>query len=105
MDGFANTSELVMSVLTNDKKSRNSDNYLFYIVCKTLLSNKGINIDTIGFAKLFLSLKDYGLPQYETVGRIRRKIQHDFLELTGCDNVNKQRAWEEDSFHAWANEN
>lgn len=98
MDEFTNTSELVMSILINDKQSRNSDNYLFYLVAKNILGRKGIDVDKIGFKKLFLALKDYGLPQFETVGRIRRKLQRDFPELSGCESVSIQRSLNEESF-------
>ncbi|KXG42651.1 hypothetical protein [Tepidibacillus decaturensis] len=99
MDEFTNTSELVMYILTNDEQSRNSDNYLFYLVGKKILGSKGIDIDKIGFKKLFLSLKEYGLPQFETVGRIRRKLQHEFPQLSGCESVSMQRLLNEESFN------
>lgn len=98
MDEFTNTSELVMSIMINDKQSRNSDNYLFYLVAKNILGIKGIDVDKIGFKELFLSLKEYGLPQFETVGRIRRKLQNDFPELSGCESVSMQRSLNEESF-------
>jgi len=102
MDEFTNTSELVMSILINDKQSRNSDNYLFYLVGKQILGSKGIDIDKIGFGKLFLSLKDYGLPQFETVGRIRRRLQHDHPELLGCESVSEIRSRNEEAFNDFA---
>lgn len=88
-----------MFIMTNDKQSRNSDNYLFYLVAKKILGSKGIDIEKIGFTDLFLQLKEYGLPQFETVGRIRRKLQHDFPELSGCETVSKQRSLNEESFN------
>lgn len=102
MSGFANTSGLVKDVLTNNESSRNSDNLLFYLVCKPLLAEKGVDADKIGFAELFLSLKEYGLPQYETVGRIRRKLQQEFPELQCISEVGMNRSMVEDSFKDFA---
>lgn len=104
MNEFTNTTELVQSLLTNDSKSRNSDNYLFYMVCKILLGKQEVNIETIGFGELFLSLKEYNLPQFETVGRIRRKLQHDMPELACCEAVGMERALKVDAFRDYARE-
>lgn len=102
MDELNNTSALVMNFLINDKHSRNSDNYLFYLVAKKILGSKGIDIDTIGFKYLFLQLKEYGLPQFETVGRIRRKLQHDHPELSGSESVTIQRSINQEVFREFA---
>lgn len=99
MDELTSTSSLVMFFLINDKYSRNSDNYLFYLVVKEILERKEIDVDEIGFKELFLSLKEYGLPQFETVGRIRRKLQQDHPELSGCENVEMQRLLSQEAFN------
>ncbi len=104
MQGFNNTCELVQTILTNNPKSRNSDNYLFYVVCKILLGRQGIDIDSLGFTKLFLSLKQYNLPQFETVGRIRRKLQSQYPELFSCAEVALERGLNSDSFRDYAKE-
>lgn len=102
MDELNNTSTLVMDFLINDKHSRNSDNYLFYLVAKKILGSKGIDIDKIGFKDLFLKLKEYGLPQFETVGRIRRKLQHDHPELSWSENVSRIRSLNQDTISEFA---
>ena len=102
MDELTSTSALVMSLLVNDKQSRNSDNYLFYLVAKKILGSKGINVDEIGFKDLFLALNEYGLPPYETVGRIRRKLQHDYPELSGSKSVSEQRFLNQEAFSEFA---
>lgn len=99
MDEFTNTSQLVKSILINDKQSRNSDNYLFYLVSKKILGSKGIDVDKIGFKELFLKFKEYGLPQFETVGRIRRKLQQEFPELSGSESVSIQRLLNQEAFN------
>lgn len=96
--GFTNTSALVMDILTYEPSTRNSDNLLFHQVCKTILSNQGIDISDKGFAELFLSLKKYGIPQFETVGRIRRKIQSKCPELQCNEIVGMEKSLMQDSF-------
>lgn len=97
-EGFATISALVMDILTSEPSTRNSDNLLFHQVCKTLLSNQGIDINDLGFTELLLSLKDYGLPQFETVGRIRRKLQNEYPELICSSEVGMNRFMLENSF-------
>ncbi len=91
MGEFSNASKLVLSILIENKQARNSDNHLFYLVGKNILSEKGIDIDNIGFKELMLSLKEYGLPQFETVVRARRKLQQQFPELSGNEQVSMAR--------------
>ena len=91
MDNLSTTSAMVHEILVNEPASRNSDNLLYYLICKMLLAEQGENIDTIGFGKLFLSLKGYGLPQFETVGRCRRKLQQEFPELQGLEKIRSGR--------------
>lgn len=74
MNNLTNASALVKDILTENPAARDSDNLLFYLACKKILADHGKNIDTIGFGNLFLSLHKYGLPQFETVGRVRRKL-------------------------------
>lgn len=95
---FTNTSALVMDILTYEPSTRNSDNLLFHQICKTILSNQGIDISDMGFTELFLSLKEYGIPQFETVGRIRRKIQSECPKLQCNEIVGMEKSLIQDSF-------
>ncbi len=101
MDNLTTVSALVQNILVNEPDSRNSDNLLFYLVCKKLLADQGEDIETMGFGKLFLSLKGYGLPQFETVGRCRRKLQQEFPELHCSPAVAMTRASNRDAFTAY----
>lgn len=104
MDNIMTTYALVKDILEENKASRNSDNLLFYLVCKKILSDQDINIDELGFTALFLSLSEYKLPQYETVGRARRKLQHDLPELKASKSVALNREKNMDSFVEFAKE-
>ena len=64
------TTALVHNILMMNSASRNSDNLLFYLVCKKLLGDQGIDIENMGFVKLFLSLSAYGLPPFESCSMI-----------------------------------
>lgn len=96
------TTALVKDILTVNPASRNSDNFLFYLVCKKLLDDQGIDVETIGFVKLFLSLPGYGIPQFETVGRVRRKLQQEFPELRCNETVGQARSASQDAFKDFA---
>ena len=98
MNNLTNASALVKDILTENPAARDSDNLLFYLVCKKILADHGKNIDTIGFGNLFLSLHKYGLPQFETVGRVRRKLQQTFPELHCSPAVAMTRASNKDAF-------
>lgn len=104
MDNLTTVSALVQHILLSEPDSRNSDNLLFYLVCKKLLADQGEDIETMGFGKLFLSLKGYGLPQFETVGRCRRKLQQEFPELQCSIDVAMSRASSRESFAAFGRE-
>lgn len=101
---FTNTSSLVKDILSSEPTTRNSDNHLFHAVCKYLLSNQGIDINGLRFSELFLSLKDYGLPQFETVGRIRRKLQNEYPELQCNEVVGMEKSLIQDSFRDYMKE-
>lgn len=98
MNNLSTTSALVKDILTENPASRDSDNFLFYLVCKKLLADQGIDIEDMGFVKLFLSLPAYNLPQYETVGRCRRKMQQVFPELKCSLEVGMTRGSNADAF-------
>ena len=98
MNNLTNASALVKDILTENPAARDSDNLLFYLVCKKILADHGKNIDTIGFGNLFLSLHKYGLPQFETVGRVRRKLQQTFPELHCSPAVAMTRASNRNAF-------
>lgn len=104
MKELETTSALVKEILITNPSSRNSDNLLFYLVCKKILADHGKNIDEMGFTKLFLSLKEYGLPQFETVGRIRRKLQQTFPDLRCSLEVAINRGMNTDAFIEYAKE-
>lgn len=104
LDNLTNTSALVKEILTENPASRDSDNILFYMVCDRVLGNQGIEVNKLSFKTLFLHLRDYGLPQFETVGRVRRKLQQEFPELHSSEEVRFGRMTYCDDFKEYAKE-
>ena len=102
MDNLSTTSALVQEILINESSSRNSDNLLFYLVCKKLLADQGKDIDGMKFGKLILSLKKFGLPQFETVGRVRRRLQRKYPELQANEEIRDGRMNQCENFKEFA---
>ncbi len=98
------TVDLVKGVLTCEPLTRNSDHLLYYYVCWSIFFFEGINLEILDFATLFAAPNEYGLPQFETVSRARRKLQHDFPELVGNEKVSIYRAMNQDAFQEFAKE-
>lgn len=92
------TTKIVKSILETNKQARNSDNYLYIEVCKT------INPQVIHkpFMDVMSDLKAYNLPSVETVGRCRRKIVESNPELAGNSRVEAGRALNELEFREYA---
>lgn len=102
MDELRNTKKLVHETLLNSKRARNSDNYLYYIICKAKLAAKGIDIDSISFQDGLINRNDYGLPAFETCRRARQRLQAQFPELAGTEEVESYRAIREEAFREFA---
>ena len=104
LDNLTNTTALVKDILTEIPASRDSDNLLFYMLCERVLKDQGIEVNELSFKKLFLHLKDFGLPQFETVGRVRRKLQQTFPEFHSSKKVSMNRGINADTFLEFAKE-
>ena len=78
---------LVKDILQEDESTRSSDKYLYYAVCKRL--NGTALDDKLG--DFLLTFSDYNLPQFESVGRARRKIQAQFPELRPTEDIQRTR--------------
>lgn len=63
---------LVESELVKHPQTRNSDTDLYISICERL--NPGVT-DRFSFAYVLKNRRDLGLPNLESVGRCRRKLQ------------------------------
>ena len=104
MKTIRGTANLVWEVLLNNPAARNSDNYLYSLVCEKRLAEKGLTIDKISFKEGLLAQKEYNLPNFETVRRTRQKLQAQFPELSGAKCVMESRAKREKVFREYARE-
>lgn len=102
MDNMRNTKNLVRTALETSKNARNSDNYLYYMVCKAIMQARGVDIETVSFREGLLLRKQYGLPNYETVRRARQKLQQDNPHLAATSEVEAERAIREEAFREFA---
>ena len=82
------TTELVKAILTENPETRNSDR-LLYVELTKYYSEK-FNLDS------------WGLPEIETVGRCRRKLQRDYPELRANDTVEGFRTVRQEEFKKYA---
>lgn len=102
MNDIRNTSDLVKEILINNPKARNSDNYLYFIICKAKLAVNGVDISAISFQDGLLHRELYGLPAFETVRRTRQKIQQCFPELASTAEVEAMKVIKEEAFRNYA---
>lgn len=102
MESIRNTAELVRAALEYNAKARNSDTYLYYIICKGLLKAKGVDINEISLKDGLLHRKEYNLPNFETVRRTRQKIQQNNPEFAGTEETEVMRTIREEQFKNYA---
>lgn len=87
MKGFATIHDTVLMCLEQHPNTRNSDALLYLKVCEL---NNPIAC-TLPFVQVMKKRKELGLPDYESVGRVRRKIQAEREDLRATDEVTDQR--------------
>lgn len=90
----------VKLILEESEICRNSDNHLFleYIQreCPELLEYPAVDFQ--------LHYRDFGIPTFDSISRARRKLQAEYEELRGCEDVRRWRAENETQFRRYANE-
>ncbi|MBO5971329.1 MAG: hypothetical protein J6S14_22880 [Clostridia bacterium] len=82
--------EIIADIMLNDENARNSDIHLYHAVCKKIAPAAM----SVPFGVMIENLNHYGLPTYDTVTRLRRKIQseYNFIDLQANTQV---KAWRE----------
>ena len=102
MNDLKNTTKLVMAILEQDERARNSDSFLYLRVIETIADKKGINLYGIPIPVFLVSMKENGFPPFESVRRTRQKIQEHHPELAACDKVKGLRMNNETEFRQYA---
>lgn len=101
MATFKELQPLVKTVLENNPKARDCDELLYHGVI--MLANP--DAVTTLFGSILLHFDEYGIPSFESVSRIRRKLQRDFPELKGSRTVESWRSDNEGIYNAYAHGN
>ena len=98
MKNIKRVSDIVKDILENVPKTRNSDDELYFEVCKK------INPEAMAkpFYMVVLQRKAHSLPPFESVRRTRQKLQASFPELCGSDEVAAWRKVNEDVVRDYA---
>lgn len=93
--------ELVKEVLTLYPEARNSDDKLYFLVCRTI-NTEGLNKP---FNEVVLNRKAYGYPAPTYVARAGRKARERYPELSGSEEVEEEREINEIIFEEYAKAN
>ena len=93
---FKRIADIVKDILINDECARSSDKYLYYKV-----------LEKISADWLKMSVKDFLLnadsaPAFETVRRVRQKIQEQNSSLKAVERVRKYRRENEKEYIQFA---
>ena len=102
MQDLKTTKRLVADALEKHPQTINSDNYLYYIICKGQLEKQGLDIDRISFANALLHRKEYDLPPFESVRRTRQKAQEKNPALAALPEVESARLDLEEEYREFA---
>lgn len=93
---------IVEEVLTADIEARGNNDYLYYLVCKEVARDRGVELDNLKFTTVLTNRKLYCFPPYESVTRVRRRVQASNYDLLPSEKVEKLRRNRELSFERWA---
>lgn len=102
MDRLKVTAFRVKRILEDNPKARNSDSFLYYLVCKEYLAEKGVDIDEISFSDGLLKRKELDIPKFETVRRARQKVQQHHPELAAHENIEAAHELNEGHYREFA---
>lgn len=100
MKGLKTIEDRVKVILEKDEEARNDDMTLYLKVCNFYLKDAG----AMPFAEIMLQYRFLGLPNFESVGRIRRKLQLQYPELAGDFDTRKRRTAQERLYRHYSKE-
>lgn len=100
MENLKTIEQKVRAVMEQDADARNDDMTLYVRLCDTYI--RGISqqrLDTV-----LLQYKLLGLPNFESVSRIRRKLQAEHPELLGSTRTQQTRQEQERIYRKYSKE-
>lgn len=98
MDDIKNVENIVRAILQDNEEARNSDNILYEAYINKV--NPWILIRPVRDYLLYFA--DMGIARFETVARVRRRLQEKEPELRGCEQVKTWRRNNEREFREYA---
>ena len=92
----------VKAVLKSNEEARNDDMKLYFCVCDYCLEEKGLRVGDMPFETVMTEYRSLGIPNFESVGRIRRKLQSQHAELSGNTETKRIRMAQERVYRHYA---
>ena len=102
MGNLKTTTDLVYSILKQDEAARDSDEELYCRVLDHYGKRLNIDFNRVSVVSFFRCVKRAGIPTIETVGRCRRKVQEQHVDLMGTEKVMAARRDRENDFRSYA---
>lgn len=103
MSDLNTTTQIVRTILEEDKQARNSDSFLYLKVLEHVSEKNGVGLYDLTVPAFLTSMDVLGFPGFETVRRSRQKIQATYPELASSEKVAAMRMENEKVFRAYAN--
>lgn len=100
MQNLKTIEQKVRAILELDADARNDDMTLYVRICDTYI--KGISHQKMNV--VLLQYKLLGLPNFESVSRIRRKLQANYPELMGSTRIQQNRTEQERVYRVYCKE-
>lgn len=90
--------DTVYKILKTRKRARDNDDILYIAVCKTL----NPKVMSTNFEDVMRHRVKYGIPVYESVRRVRQKLQADNVELRGKTYTQQMRSKKRNEYLAYS---
>lgn len=100
MKNLKTIEEKVRFALSCNEKTRDDDMTLYVCVCAICLPT----VLEMPFMNVLLLYRSLGLPNFESVGRIRLKLQVEHPELAANPDVQKKRTAQEQVYRHYSKE-
>lgn len=91
MTNLKTIEDMVKAILICNEKARDDDMTLYVCICNCCVRDAG----SLSLSTVMLQYRELDIPNFESVGRIRRKVQAKYPELAASTEVKKRRAAQE----------
>ena len=100
MENLKTLTKLIESELEEHPNTRDDDYFLYYRICKEL--NPTLDLNMVSLADYLLRKRQLNLPAFDSVSRIRRKVQAGRTDLAADATVEAGRELREEKFVEYA---